>query len=51
MVDLAVPRDIDPAVHQLENVYAYDVDDIQKNVAENSAARDWAAVPRRAASV
>ncbi|MFZ5469060.1 MAG: glutamyl-tRNA reductase [Myxococcota bacterium] len=39
MVDLAVPRDIDPAVHELEGVYAYDVDDIQRNVAENSAAR------------
>ncbi len=39
MVDLAVPRDIDPAVNELDQVYAYDVDDIQKSVAENSAAR------------
>jgi glutamyl-tRNA reductase len=39
MVDLAVPRDVAPEVHELESVYAYDVDDIQKNVAENSAAR------------
>ncbi len=39
MVDLAVPRDIDPRVHELEGVYAYDVDDIQKNVAENAAMR------------
>jgi glutamyl-tRNA reductase len=39
MVDLAVPRDIAPDVGSLENVYTYDVDDIQKMRAENSAAR------------
>ena len=35
LVDLAVPRDIDPDVHKLDGVYAYDVDDIQRVVAEN----------------
>ncbi|QSQ27807.1 glutamyl-tRNA reductase [Pyxidicoccus parkwayensis] len=39
MVDLAVPRDIDPGVGQLDGVHAYDVDDIQKFVADNAAAR------------
>ncbi len=39
MVDLAVPRDIDPAVGTLDWVHAYDVDDIQKFVADNAAAR------------
>jgi glutamyl-tRNA reductase len=39
MVDLAVPRDIEPGVNGLENVYAFDVDDIQGVLAENSAAR------------
>jgi glutamyl-tRNA reductase len=39
MVDLAVPRDIAPDVNTLDEVYAYDVDDIQKVVAENTAAR------------
>jgi glutamyl-tRNA reductase len=39
MVDLAVPRDIAPDVTELEWVTAYDVDDIQKFVAENEAAR------------
>ncbi len=39
MVDLAVPRNIAPDLSDLEGVYAYDVDDIQKVVAENSAAR------------
>jgi glutamyl-tRNA reductase len=39
MVDLAVPRDIAPDVSQVDWVTAYDVDDIQKFVAENAAAR------------
>ena len=43
LVDLAVPRDVDPAVHDLEGVYSYDVDDIQKVITENQAARAAAA--------
>ncbi len=39
MVDLAVPRDISPEVARLDWVTAYDMDDIQKFVAENEAAR------------
>ncbi|MBF5041437.1 glutamyl-tRNA reductase [Aggregicoccus sp. 17bor-14] len=39
MVDLAVPRDIAPDVGELPWVTAYDVDDIQKFVADNAAAR------------
>jgi glutamyl-tRNA reductase len=39
MVDLGVPRDVAPDVNALQGVYAYDVDDIQKVVAENAAAR------------
>ena len=39
LVDLAVPRDIAPEVNTLENVYAYDVDDIQRVVADNASAR------------
>jgi glutamyl-tRNA reductase len=39
LVDLAVPRDVAPEVSELPGVYAYDVDDIQKVVAENAAAR------------
>jgi glutamyl-tRNA reductase len=30
LIDLAVPRDIDPSVNQLDNIYLYDVDDLQQ---------------------
>jgi glutamyl-tRNA reductase len=43
LVDLAVPRDVDPDVNTLDGVYAYDVDDIQKVINENQAARAAAA--------
>lgn len=43
IVDIAVPRDIDPAVHELENVFLYDIDDLQHIVDENLAARQKAA--------
>jgi len=29
LIDIAVPRDIDPAVSELDNVYLYNVDDLQ----------------------
>ncbi|HEV2452670.1 MAG TPA: glutamyl-tRNA reductase [Verrucomicrobiae bacterium] len=29
LIDIAVPRDIDPAVNFLENVYVYNIDDLQ----------------------
>jgi glutamyl-tRNA reductase len=43
LVDLAVPRDVEPEVNGLDNVYAYDVDDIQRVLAENTALRADAA--------
>jgi len=39
MVDLAVPRDIEPQVGKLADVYLYTVDDIQQVVAENQQSR------------
>lgn len=39
MVDLAVPRDVAKDVQQIDGVYTYDVDDIQKVVRDNSNAR------------
>lgn len=38
-VDIAVPRNIEPAVHSLDNVYVYNVDDLEHEVAENLKAR------------
>lgn len=35
LVDIAVPRDIDPRAAELESVYVYDVDDLQDVVADN----------------
>jgi glutamyl-tRNA reductase len=38
-VDIAVPRDVDPEVNGLSNVYLYDIDDLAGVVAANRAAR------------
>ncbi|HZH81003.1 MAG TPA: glutamyl-tRNA reductase, partial [Gemmatimonadales bacterium] len=39
ILDLAVPRDVDPAVAQLENVFLYDIDDLQAVAAQAAAQR------------
>lgn len=39
LIDIAVPRDIDPAVNALDNIYLYDIDDLRDVVEENMAAR------------
>ncbi len=43
LVDIAVPRDIDPFVSELENTFLYDIDDLQHIVDENLEARKEAA--------
>ena len=40
MIDLAVPRDIDPAIAQLEDVYLYTIDDLRTVVAGNLKRRE-----------
>ncbi len=40
LIDIAVPRDIDPRVNTLENVYLYDIDDLQAVVAANMKERE-----------
>jgi len=48
MLDLAVPRDIDPRIAELEDVYLYTIDDLRKVVAENLKLRGAGrARPRR----
>lgn len=39
MIDLALPRDIDARVAELENVFLYNLDDLGKIAAQNLAAR------------
>ena len=43
-VDLAVPRDVDPAVNDLDGCFVYDVDDLEVVVAEGLAGRRGEAV-------
>ena len=39
VIDLAVPRDVDPGVAQLEDCYLYDIDDLQAVVRESLSGR------------
>ncbi len=43
-IDIAVPRDLDPALNDLENVYLYDIDDLNNVVELNKAERDKEAI-------
>lgn len=39
-IDLALPRDVEPSVRNLENVFVYNLDDLAKIAEENRAARE-----------
>ena len=43
LVDIAVPRDIDPAVRDVEGIALYDIDDLEKVVKHNATEREVAA--------
>jgi glutamyl-tRNA reductase len=43
-IDIAVPRDIDPAINRLTNSYVYDIDDLQGVIAENIEERNREAI-------
>jgi glutamyl-tRNA reductase len=43
-IDVAVPRDVDPAVNEIEGCYLYDIDDLEQVVAESVAGRREEAV-------
>ncbi|MEK4386685.1 glutamyl-tRNA reductase [Solibacillus sp. FSL W7-1464] len=43
MVDIAVPRDLDPRIGDVSNVFLYDIDDLQGIVQANLAERERAA--------
>jgi glutamyl-tRNA reductase len=39
LIDIAVPRDLDPDIHSLDGCYLYDIDDLESVVAESLAGR------------
>lgn len=39
MIDIAVPRDVDPEINRLEGIFLYDIDDLQSVAASNLADR------------
>ncbi len=39
LIDIAVPRDLDPGLNDLDNVYLYDIDDLQQVVETNKGER------------
>jgi glutamyl-tRNA reductase len=49
LIDIAVPRDIDPRCERLSNVYVFDVDDLERVVESNLASRRFEA--QRAESI
>jgi glutamyl-tRNA reductase len=38
-IDLAVPRNFDPTINELDNVYVYDMDDLARTSADNTGER------------
>jgi len=47
MIDIAVPRDIEPSVREVPGVTLYDMDDLQREVARNMGSREAEAVRAR----
>ena len=43
-IDIAVPRDIDPEINRLNNIYVYDIDDLKGVIEENIEDRQRAAL-------
>jgi glutamyl-tRNA reductase len=48
LIDIALPRDVEPAVGEIENVYLYNIDDLQKVVAETQSSRQGAIAAAKA---
>jgi len=43
LIDIAVPRNIEPSINELDNIFLYDIDDLQKVVANNLEGRKHSA--------
>lgn len=39
-IDMAVPRNFDPAINELDNIYLYDIDDLATTVSDNVEERE-----------
>ena len=40
MIDVSVPRSLDPGLSEIENVYLYNIDDLQAAIARNTGGRE-----------
>ncbi|MCB0271764.1 MAG: glutamyl-tRNA reductase [Bdellovibrionales bacterium] len=47
-IDLSVPRNLDPSIHQIEDVYVYDIDDLQTVVDKHVEIRQSEALEAQA---
>jgi glutamyl-tRNA reductase len=47
LVDIALPRDIDPAVREVAGIFLFDIDDLEEVVQHNAGERENAAVEAR----
>jgi glutamyl-tRNA reductase len=44
LVDIALPRDFDPKIREIDGVFLYDLDDLEQTVAHNAGEREAAAL-------
>jgi glutamyl-tRNA reductase len=44
MIDIGVPRDLEPSINDLDNVYLYNIDDLKEVVEENRERRQESAI-------
>ena len=51
LIDIAVPRNIEPSVNRIDNVFLYDIDDLQQVVDRNLVARNMGVRAQRFALV
>ncbi len=48
VIDLGLPRNVDPAAQEFENLYLYNIDDLEAVAERSRVSRDYAVAPARA---